>query len=96
MDSKTDRQEKYELIITADSVQSTDERFNLYPKVNGADDIRLRMNSGSTYEGNVKPRDNISIIKHGLRIPTDVSGYEEFAEKMKISEEEFVKIFAQS
>lgn len=51
MDSKTDRQEKYELIITADSVQSTDERFNLYLKANGADDIRLRMNSGSTYEG---------------------------------------------
>lgn len=29
MDSKTDRQEKYELIITADSVQSTDERFTM-------------------------------------------------------------------
>ena len=29
MDLKTDRQEKYELIITADSVQSTDERFTM-------------------------------------------------------------------
>ncbi len=29
MDPKTDRQEKYELIITADSVQSTDERFTM-------------------------------------------------------------------
>ena len=29
MDLKTDRQEKYELIITADSVQSTDERFTI-------------------------------------------------------------------
>lgn len=70
--------------------------YYLYPEANGADDIRLRMNSGSTYEGNVKPRDNVSIIKHGLRIPTNVGGYEEFAAEMKISEEEFVKIFAQS
>ena len=30
MDSKTDRQKKYELIITADSVQSTDERFTIH------------------------------------------------------------------
>ena len=29
MDSKTDKQEKYELVITADSVQSTDERFTM-------------------------------------------------------------------
>ena len=29
MDLKTDRQEKYELIITADSVRSTDERFTM-------------------------------------------------------------------
>ncbi len=70
--------------------------YYLYPEANGANDIRLRMNSGSTYEENVKPRDNVSIIKHGLRIPTNVSSYEEFAAEMKISEEEFVKIFAQS
>ena len=29
MDSGKDRQEKYELLITADSVQSTDERFTM-------------------------------------------------------------------
>ena len=35
MDSGKDRQEKYELLITADSVQSTDERFtmSIYPLV---------------------------------------------------------------
>ncbi len=70
--------------------------YYLYPEANGTDDIKLRMNSGSTYEGNVNPRDDVSIIKHGLRIPTNVSRYEEFAAEMKISEEEFVKIFAQS
>ena len=70
--------------------------YYLYPEAKGADDIKLRMNSGSTYEENVKPRDNVSIIKHGLRIPTNVNRYEEFAAEMKINEEEFVKIFEQS
>ncbi len=70
--------------------------YYLYPEANGEDDIKLRMNSGSTYEENVKPRDNVSIIKHGLRIPTNVNRYEEFAAEMKINEEEFVKIFEQS
>lgn len=70
--------------------------YYLYPEANGEDDIKLRMNSGSTYEENVKPRDNVSIIKHGLRIPTNVNRYEEFATEMKINEEEFVKIFEQS
>lgn len=70
--------------------------YYLYPEANGEDDIKLRMNSGSTYEENVKPRDNVSIIKHGLRIPTNVSRYEEFAAEMKINEKEFTKIFEQS
>jgi len=70
--------------------------YYLYPEANGEDDIKLRMNSGSTYEENVKPRDNVSIIKHGLRIPTNVSRYEEFAAEMKINEKEFAKIFEQS
>lgn len=70
--------------------------YYLYPEANGEDDIKLRMNSGSTYEENVKPRDNVSIIKHGLRIPTNVNRYGEFATEMKINEEEFVKIFEQS
>lgn len=70
--------------------------YYLYPEANGEDDIKLRMNSGSTYEENVKPRDNVSIIKHGLRIPTNVNRYGEFAAEMKINEEEFVKIFEQS
>lgn len=70
--------------------------YYLYPETKGADDVKLRMNCGSTYEKNVKPRDNVSLIKHGLRIPTNVSGYEEFVSEIKISEKEFVKIFEKS
>lgn len=51
---------------------------------------------GGGYEGNVTPRDDVSIIKHGLRIPTDVGEYKEFVAEIKNSEEEFVKIFEQS
>lgn len=70
--------------------------YYLYPESKGADDMKLRMNCGSTYEGNVTPRDDVNIIKHGLRIPTDVGEYKEFVVEIKNSEEEFVKIFEQS
>ena len=70
--------------------------YYLYPDAKGADDMKLRMNCGSTYEENVKPRDDVSIIKHGLRIPTDVGEYRGFVAEIKNSEEEFVKIFEQS
>ena len=70
--------------------------YYLYPESKGADDMKLRMNCGSTYEGNVTPRDDVSIIKHGLKIPTDVGEYKEFVAEIKNSEEEFVKIFEQS
>ena len=39
--------------------------YYLYPEAEGAADLRLRMNRGSTYEDNVLPRDDISVIKHG-------------------------------
>ena len=70
--------------------------YYLYPESKGADDMKLRMNCGSTYEENVTPRDDVSIIKHGLKIPTDVGEYKEFVAEIKNSEEEFVKIFEQS
>lgn len=70
--------------------------YYLYPEAKGADDMKLRMNCGSTYEENVMPREDVSIIKHGLRIPTDVGEYKEFVAEIKNSEEEFVKIFEQS
>lgn len=68
--------------------------YYLYPESGDADDLKLLMNRGSTYEENVKPRDDISITKHGLKIPADVSDYDEFVVKMKVCEQEFKQVFA--
>ena len=62
------------------------EGYYLYPEVDGADDLKLRMNSGSTYEGNVEPREDIHVTKHGLKIPIDAESYSVFASKMHMSE----------
>jgi len=51
------------------------------------------MNRGSTYEENVMPRDDISITKHGLKIPVEVPTYGEFAVKMRAYEKEFKRMF---
>ena len=70
--------------------------YYLYPETGCADDQKLMMNRGSTYEENVIPREDISVIKHGLKIPADVSDYDEFTEKMKICEQEFKQVFVAS
>lgn len=67
--------------------------YYLYPEAGGADDLKLRLNRGSSYEKNVMPRDDISIIKHGLKIPIDVQNYLEFTEKMKVQEQKFISVF---
>ena len=69
--------------------------YYLYPEAEGAADLRLRMNRGSTYEDNVLPRDDISVIKHGLKIPDDAECYESFVERVKTREQEFVKTFTE-
>lgn len=69
--------------------------FYLYPEAEGADDLKLRMYQGSTYESNVMPRDDISITKHGLKIPVDVTDYDEFTARMKNIEREFIQAFIQ-
>lgn len=63
--------------------------FYLYPQNQGSNFIELRMNSGTTYENNVCPRNDIIIIKCGLTIPNDATDYEDFKAKMKKSEEIF-------
>ena len=63
--------------------------YYLYPEAEDTDDLKLWMNRGSTYEKNVAPRDDISVTKHGLKIPVDVSNYDEFVMRMKICEQEF-------
>ncbi len=68
--------------------------YYLYPEADGADDLKLWLNSGTTYEDNVKPRSDISLTKHGLKIPENAADYDEFVDKMKDSEKEFTKVFA--
>lgn len=67
--------------------------YYLYPEAEGSDDLKLWMNRGSTYEANVMPRDDISITKHGLKIPVDVTDYAGFVTKMKLHEQEFKDAF---
>lgn len=68
--------------------------YYLYPEAEGADDLKLWMNRGSTYESNVMPRNDISITKHGLKIPVEVADYADFVAKMKTHEQEFIQAFA--
>lgn len=63
--------------------------YYLYPEAAGANDLQLWMNRGSTYEANVAPRDDICVIKHGLKIPIDAENYERFVSGMSASENEF-------
>ena len=68
--------------------------YYLYPEAEGTDDLQLWMNKGSTYEEDVRPRSDVSITKHGLKIPADAGNYESFLMRMKNSESEFKAIFA--
>lgn len=63
--------------------------YYLYPEAEGSDDLKLWLNRGSTYEKNVMPRDDISVTKHGLKIPVDALNYDEFSARMKTCEQEF-------
>jgi len=68
--------------------------YYLYPEAEGSDDLKLWMNRGSTYESNVVPRDDISITKHGLKIPVEAGDYAGFVAKMRTYEQEFIQMFA--
>lgn len=67
--------------------------YYLYPEAENSEGLRLRMNRGSTYEANVIPREDISITKHGLKIPMDATDYAGFVSMMKVSEQEFMSAF---
>ena len=69
--------------------------YYLYPEAEGREDVQLWMNKGSTYENDVNARDDISITKHGLKIPAGVGSYETFVRTMKTSEQAFMEIFAE-
>ena len=70
------------------------EGYYLYPESEGADDLKLWLNKGSTFEDNVTPRDDIRVIKHGLKIPKDAADYKTFVIQMAESESAFQCEFA--
>lgn len=67
--------------------------YYLYPEAGDSEDLKLRLNRGSTYEANVNPRGDISITKHGLKIPVDAPNYSVFVTRMELAEREFVNVF---
>ncbi len=66
--------------------------YYLYPDSVETKAQALRLNRGSTYENNVAAREDICVIKHGLKIPHHVSSYEDFKEHMRSSEREFTRL----
>ena len=68
--------------------------YYLYPDSQSTGDVRLMLNEGVKYENNVKARDDICVIKHGLQIPDNTNSYQEFSAFMKSSEDAFKTIFA--
>ncbi len=62
-----------------------------YPNKGTKENSVMWFNRGSTYEKNVKVRDDICLIKHGLRIPTDCTDSEVFREQIHISERQFLE-----
>lgn len=64
--------------------------FYFYPEMGEEEDAVMWMNHGSTYEKNVEARDDVCIIKHGFKIPTDLTDYDAFTEQMHYSEKQFL------
>lgn len=64
----------------------------LYPEKDISDDKKLLLNRGSTYEKNVKAREDISLIKAGLKIEQKAENYEEFVELQGYKERCFIEI----
>ena len=65
--------------------------YYLYPDSIESGSKCLMMNEGSTYEGNVSARKDISITKLGLRVPSEAKDYKEFKRQIRINEIAFVK-----
>lgn len=67
--------------------------YYLYPEAKGSEAQQLWLNKGSTYEGNVTRREDISVTKHGLKIPVEAISYEDFLLRIESSEREFLRLF---
>lgn len=64
--------------------------YYLYPEVDETEDTVLWLNDGVSYEDNVSRRDDISLVKHGLKIPANSLSYDDFVSEIHISEKVFL------
>lgn len=67
--------------------------FFLYPESTERNGKALHLNQGSTYEKNVTPRDDVKLLKCGLRIPSEASSYNNFRVQMEKREQVFQENF---
>ena len=49
------------------------------------------MNRGVTFEHSVLPRNDITVTKLGLQLPSDAGSYESFAARIRESEKRFIR-----
>lgn len=64
-----------------------------YPEAESASDLLLWLNKGSSYDpGGVSKRDDICLIKHGLKIPQYADDYQSFSQAMKQAETDFQQL----
>lgn len=62
----------------------------LYPEARDGEGMELVLAEGVSYEGPIKSREDIRVIKQGLTIPSRCLSYDEFCEEIKKSEEKFL------
>ena len=61
-----------------------------YPETDESTDLQLWLNQGSTFaRGGVSKRNDICLIKHGLKIPQTAENYSDFRKQMIRAEEDF-------
>ena len=68
--------------------------FYFYPEIENIEDKVFWLNKGSSYEKNVKIREDVCLIKHGLYVPSHVDSYDEFVRNIKLSEDDFIAAFS--
>lgn len=66
------------------------EGFYLYPEAKNGSDLKLCLNKGTTFEKDVRAREDVFVIKHGLKIPDDAVNYDDFVTKIKMYEHDFI------
>ena len=67
--------------------------YYLYPEAGEAEELYLWLNKGSTFDGNVYPRNDVCVIKHGLKIPSEATNYDDFVMKITKTEMAFRYVF---